>query len=233
MWSWCGSLANSGTRNGVAGNSSRSLGRFQLEQSETDRVFPKGDSWVMRRTKVVERTTYVLRSATPQYQARDKRARLALVCRSTDTRFSSSGRVPWQGRSSGRGLRTQGLSDFPYAGDKTSIADGAESSRVSSSPEDTVMLEEFSLPLSSHDKLALAQPPLSHYSSDYLPIEYWTAPAAIAAPLPPGRVPDAKSNGCALFGFLHQQRGYVLPTSTWSVWTTADEIIQVASSCVH
>jgi len=48
------------------------------------------------------------------------------------------------------------------------------------------MLHGFSVPLTPQGNSALASPPPWHYSSDCIVVEYWTDPAAVAAPLPPG-----------------------------------------------
>ena len=120
----------------------------------------------------------------------------------------------------------------PMRGIKQASPTGQNHTAFLFRPEDTIMLKGFSLPLSPHGQSPLAQAP-RHCSSDCLAIEFWTDPAAIAALLTHGRAPDAKFNRRALSWFLDRQRSYVLPTSTWSVWTTADEIMQVGSNSVH
>ena len=67
------------------------------------------------------------------------------------------------------------------------------------------MLHGFAVPLTPQGKSALASPPPWHYSSDCLAIEYWTDPAAVAALLPPGVMPDENSRGRAFFWFLDWQ----------------------------
>jgi Acetoacetate decarboxylase (ADC) len=67
------------------------------------------------------------------------------------------------------------------------------------------MLKGFSVPLTAGGKSALATLPPWHYSSDCIAVEYWADPAAIAALLPPGVVPDEKSGGRAFFWFLDWQ----------------------------
>jgi acetoacetate decarboxylase len=67
------------------------------------------------------------------------------------------------------------------------------------------MLKGFSVPLTPQGKSALASLPPWHYSSDCLAIEYWADPAAVAALLPPGLVPDDGSKGRAFFWFLDWQ----------------------------
>jgi acetoacetate decarboxylase len=67
------------------------------------------------------------------------------------------------------------------------------------------MLHGFSVPLTPQGCSALSSAPPWHYSSDCLAIEYWAAPAAIAALLPPGVTPDETSRGRAFFWFLDWQ----------------------------
>jgi hypothetical protein len=67
------------------------------------------------------------------------------------------------------------------------------------------MLQGFSVPLTPEGKSSLVAQPPWHYSSDCLAIEYWADPKAIAALLPPGVTPDAKSAGRAFFWFLDWQ----------------------------
>jgi acetoacetate decarboxylase len=67
------------------------------------------------------------------------------------------------------------------------------------------MLKGFNVPLTPQGKSALASLPPWHYSSDCMVIEYWADPAAVAALLPPGISPDAKSQGRAFFWFLDWQ----------------------------
>ena len=67
------------------------------------------------------------------------------------------------------------------------------------------MLTGFTVPLTPGGKSALATLPPWHYSSDCIAIEYWADPAAIAALLPPGVVPDSKAGGRAFFWFLDWQ----------------------------
>ena len=63
------------------------------------------------------------------------------------------------------------------------------------------MLKGFNYPLTPKGKSTLNPLPPWHYSSDFLNIEFWSDPAAIAALLPPGLDPDpaAKGHGNALF----------------------------------
>jgi len=67
------------------------------------------------------------------------------------------------------------------------------------------MLKGFTVPLTPQGESALAKLPPWHYSSDCMAIEYWTDPRAIAALLPPGVMPDDKSDGRAFFWFLDWQ----------------------------
>ena len=63
------------------------------------------------------------------------------------------------------------------------------------------MLKGFHYPLTPKGKSALNPPPPWYYSSDFLNIEFWSNPAAVAAVLPPGLKPDpaAEGHGNALF----------------------------------
>ena len=59
------------------------------------------------------------------------------------------------------------------------------------------MLRGFHYPLTPKGKSTLNPPPPWYYSSDFLNIEFWSDPAAIAALLPPGLDPDPAANGHA------------------------------------
>jgi hypothetical protein len=63
------------------------------------------------------------------------------------------------------------------------------------------MLNGFNYPLTPKGKSTLNPPPPWYYSADFLSIEFWSDPAAVAAVLPPGLDPDpaAKGHGNALF----------------------------------
>lgn len=63
------------------------------------------------------------------------------------------------------------------------------------------MLKGFNYPLTPKGKSTLNPPPPWYYSADFLDIEFWADPAAMAAVLPPGLDPDpsAKGRGNALF----------------------------------
>lgn len=71
--------------------------------------------------------------------------------------------------------------------------------------EATLMLKGFSVPLTPQGKSALVTLPPWHYSSDCLAIEFWADPAAVSALMPPGMVPDEKSEGRGFFWFLDWQ----------------------------
>src|SRR5882757_5287031 len=57
------------------------------------------------------------------------------------------------------------------------------------------MLEGFNYPLTPKGKSTLNPPPPWYYSADFLNIEFWSDPAAVAAVLPPGLNPDPASEG--------------------------------------
>ena len=59
------------------------------------------------------------------------------------------------------------------------------------------MLRGFHYPLTPKGKSTLNPPPPWYYSSDFLNIEFWADPAAIAALLPPGLDPEPAANGHA------------------------------------
>src|ERR1700692_2465396 len=59
------------------------------------------------------------------------------------------------------------------------------------------MLKGFSYPLTPKGKSTLNPPPPWYYSSDFLNIEFWAEPSAVAAVLPPGLDPDRAANGHA------------------------------------
>jgi len=63
------------------------------------------------------------------------------------------------------------------------------------------MLKGFHYPLTPRGKSTLNPPPPWYYSSDFLSIEFWSDPAAVAAILPPGLDldPEANGHGNALF----------------------------------
>jgi len=59
------------------------------------------------------------------------------------------------------------------------------------------MLKGFNYPLTPKGKSTLNPPPPWYYSSDFLNIEFWAEPSAVAAVLPPGLEPDRSANGHA------------------------------------
>jgi len=59
------------------------------------------------------------------------------------------------------------------------------------------MLKGFNYPLIPKGKSTLNPPPPWYYSSDFLNIEFWSDPSAVAALLPPGLDPDHSANGHA------------------------------------
>src|ERR1700732_2619989 len=59
------------------------------------------------------------------------------------------------------------------------------------------MLKGFNYPLTPKGKSTLNPPPPWHYSADFLNIEFWAEPAAVAAVLPQGLDPDRSANGHA------------------------------------
>src|ERR1700679_76169 len=63
------------------------------------------------------------------------------------------------------------------------------------------MLKGFNYPLTPKGKSTLNPPPPWYYSADFLNIEFWSDPTAVAAVLPRGLDPDpaAKGHGNALF----------------------------------
>lgn len=63
----------------------------------------------------------------------------------------------------------------------------------------------YSLPLSPHGSASLVPRPPWHYVGDFLVIEYWAAPAAVAAVLPAGLEPLAEDPGRAAALFVDWQ----------------------------
>ena len=57
------------------------------------------------------------------------------------------------------------------------------------------MLKGFNYPLTPKGKSTLNPAPPWHYSSDFLDIEFWSDPSAMAAVLPGGLDPDPSANG--------------------------------------
>src|ERR1700721_2840451 len=66
---------------------------------------------------------------------------------------------------------------------------------------DHSMLKGFNYPLTPKGKSTLNPPPPWYYSADFLNVEFWSDPAAVAAVLPHGLDPDTapKGHGKALF----------------------------------
>jgi acetoacetate decarboxylase len=67
------------------------------------------------------------------------------------------------------------------------------------------MLKGFNYPLTAKGRSTLNPPPPWHYSSDFLSIEFWSEPSAVAALLPPGLDPDRAANGHANAFFFDWQ----------------------------
>jgi hypothetical protein len=63
--------------------------------------------------------------------------------------------------------------------------------------KETSMLKGFNYPLTPKGKSTLNPPPPWYYSSDFLNIEFWAEPSAVAAVLPPGLDPDRSAKGHA------------------------------------
>jgi len=59
------------------------------------------------------------------------------------------------------------------------------------------MLKGFNYPLTPRGKSTLNPPTPWYYSSDFLNIEFWAEPSAVAAVLPPGLDPDQSASGHA------------------------------------
>lgn len=70
------------------------------------------------------------------------------------------------------------------------------------------MLKGFNYPLTPKGASTLNPPPPWYYSSDFLSLEFWADPAAVAALLPPGLDPDVSANGhCNAFFYDWQFSG--------------------------
>jgi acetoacetate decarboxylase len=70
------------------------------------------------------------------------------------------------------------------------------------------MLKGFNYPLTPKGKSTLNPPPPWYYSADFLNVEFWADPAAVAALLPAGLDPDASANGrCSAFFYDWQFSG--------------------------
>jgi acetoacetate decarboxylase len=67
------------------------------------------------------------------------------------------------------------------------------------------MLKGFNYPLTPKGKSTLNPLPPWYYSSDFLSIEFWAEPSAVAALLPPGLEPDRSANGHSIAYFYDWQ----------------------------
>src|SRR6202161_3371259 len=67
------------------------------------------------------------------------------------------------------------------------------------------MLKGFNYPLTPKGKSTLNPPPPWYYSSDFLNIEFWSEPSAVAALLPSGLDPDCSANGHGRANFYDWQ----------------------------
>jgi Acetoacetate decarboxylase (ADC) len=56
-------------------------------------------------------------------------------------------------------------------------------------------LKGFNYPLTPKGKSTLNPPPPWYYSSDFIDVEFWAQPAAVASLLPNGLEPDPAANG--------------------------------------
>ena len=59
------------------------------------------------------------------------------------------------------------------------------------------MTDSYSLPLSPEGRANLVPPPPWHYVGDFVVVDYWADPAAVAAVLPPGVEPLTEDAGRA------------------------------------
>src|SRR6476620_10551332 len=59
----------------------------------------------------------------------------------------------------------------------------------------TAKLKGFNYPLTPKGKSTLNPPPPWYYSSDFLDVEFWAQPTAVASLLPNGLEPDPAANG--------------------------------------
>ena len=66
-------------------------------------------------------------------------------------------------------------------------------------------LKGYSLPLSPEGRASLVPPPPWHYVGDFLVLEYWADPPAVAAVLPPGLEPFPEDPGRAAALFVDWQ----------------------------
>jgi acetoacetate decarboxylase len=66
-------------------------------------------------------------------------------------------------------------------------------------------LHGYSLPRSTEGRASLVPPPPWHYVGDFLVLEYWADPDAVAAVLPPGLEPSVDDPGRAAALFVDWQ----------------------------
>ena len=76
-------------------------------------------------------------------------------------------------------------------------------------------LKGFSLPRTAEGRSSLVPAPPWHYVGDFLVIEFWCDPDAVAASLPPGLEPYADDPGRAAALFVDWQSCVTTATS-WS-----------------
>lgn len=67
------------------------------------------------------------------------------------------------------------------------------------------MTKSYATPLTPRGLSSIAPPPPWHYSGDFLIVEYWADPAAVAAVLPDGLTVDPSANGHATAIFVDWQ----------------------------
>ena len=72
-------------------------------------------------------------------------------------------------------------------------------------PDEIRPLQGYSLPRSPEGRASLVPPPPWHYVGDFLVLEYWAEPAAVAAVLPPGLEPFSEDPGRAAALFVDWQ----------------------------
>jgi len=68
-----------------------------------------------------------------------------------------------------------------------------------------IMSNPYAVPLSPRGLSSIAPPPPWHYSGDFLIVEFWADPAAVAAALPAGLTADPNSPGHATAVFVDWQ----------------------------
>ena len=99
------------------------------------------------------------------------------------------------------------------------------------------MLQGFNYPLTPKGKSTLNPPPPWYYSADFLNIEFWADPSAVAAALPAGLDPDPKAEGHANAFFYDWQFSGSNRSSTIErharVWTSWQTPIQAGNPSIH